>query len=82
MEQFDARGISFAIAALAAVLLMALAGGRAAWRASVRRRHQARRQDGLQYGFDACAPEGADLSLEPFRMQRMLSEGADDFRRR
>jgi hypothetical protein len=81
MGQLDAGGIGIAVAALAAMVMVA-AGGRAAWRAWTRRRRAARRQAGLQFAFDACAPEGGDLSLEPFRLGRLLSEGADDFLRR
>jgi hypothetical protein len=82
MGQLDASGIGIAVAALAAVVLAATAAGRAAWRAWTRRRRAALRQAGLQFAFDACAPEGGDLSLEPFRLGRLLSEGADDFIRR
>lgn len=71
-----------ALAAMAVLVVLVTAGSRAAWRAWTRRRRAALHQAGLQFAFDACAPEGGDLSLEPFRLGRLLSEGADDFVRR
>lgn len=82
MGQLDAVGIGMVVAALAAVVLAVGAAGRSAWRAWTRRRRAALRQAGMQFAFDACAPEGGDLSLEPFRLGRLLSEGADDCARR
>lgn len=82
MGQFDANGFWIAIAALAAVLLVLLAGARVGWRAWMRRRIEARRQAGMQFAFDACAPEGADLSLEPLRLRYLTGEGLEEFGRR
>jgi hypothetical protein len=82
MGQLDASEIGIAVAALAAAVLAAVAAGRAAWRAWTRHRRAALHQAGLQFAFDACAPEGGDLTLEPFRLGRLLSEGADNFGRR
>lgn len=82
MGQFGMQGIALAIVALVAVLLVSLAGARLGWRAWVRRRREAQRQAGLQFAFDACAPEGADLSLEPLRLRYLLGDGANDPGRR
>jgi hypothetical protein len=81
MAQFGAQGIGFVIAGLAGVLL-AFVGALAARRAWTRRRREAPGEAGQQHAFDACAPEGGDLSLEPFRLGRLLADGADESGRR
>jgi hypothetical protein len=64
-----------AAAGLAVLGLLAL---RAAHRATLRRRRQALQDTGLRLTFDACAPEGADLSTEPFRLARLRIEPVDE----
>jgi hypothetical protein len=44
----------------------------------MRRRRQALQDTGLRLTFDACAPEGADLSTEPFRLARLRIEPVDE----
>ena len=64
-----------AAASLAVLGLLAL---RMAHRAALRRRRQALQDAGLRLTFDACAPEGADLSTEPFRLARLRIDPVDE----
>jgi hypothetical protein len=71
-------------AALMCMTGCAMLATRAVRRARLRRRREALQDAGLRLAFDACAPEGADLSLEPFRLGRLRGEHIDggDPRRR
>jgi hypothetical protein len=70
-------------AALLCMAALATLAMRAARRARLRRQREALQDAGLRLAFDACAPEGGDLSLEPFRIGRLRADsmGADDRRR-
>jgi hypothetical protein len=79
--------LTFEIALMAAAALLCMGGvglfaSRAVRRARQRRQREALQDAGLRLAFDACAPEGADLSLQPFRLGRMRGEGLDRDARR
>jgi hypothetical protein len=71
-----------AAAALLCMAGMALIASRVLRRSRQRRQREALQDAGLRLAFDACAPEGADLSLQPFRLGRMRAEGLDGDARR
>jgi Flp pilus assembly protein TadB len=68
-----------ALLCMAGLALMALRFTR---RARLRRQREALQDAGLRLAFDACAPEGGDLSLEPFRISRLRADGIDGHERR
>jgi hypothetical protein len=73
-----------AAAVVLAVIALVLMAARALRRARMRRRRMAMQDSGLHFVFDACAPEGGDVTLEPFRLSRLGAERIDagDQRRR
>jgi hypothetical protein len=76
MSLFDVGGMALlSLVVLAGAVLVVLVT-RAARRIARRRRREALHDHGLQLAFDACAPEGGDLSLAPFHVGR-LRDGID-----
>jgi hypothetical protein len=78
---FDAALPFAAAVAFTALVLLAM---RALWRHRTRRRRATVRDTGVHLMFDACAPEGGDVTLEPFRLGHLHNErldGSDDRRR-
>jgi hypothetical protein len=84
MSQWHLSDAALPFVAAAAVTALVLLAMRALWRNRTRRRRAAVRDTGLHLMFDACAPEGGDVTLEPFGVGRLRNESLDgsDERRR
>lgn len=76
MGELNLDSLPYVLAALLAVALVLVAVRRVR-RARLRRRRVAVQDAGLKLAFDACAPEGGDVTLEPFRLGRLRSECLD-----
>lgn len=76
MGEMNVGNMPYVLAALLAVALVLVAVRRVR-RARLRRRRAAVQDAGLKLAFDACAPEGGDVTLEPFRLGRLRSESLD-----
>jgi hypothetical protein len=80
MGHLDVEAWLLVLAALGMAVLGLLAW-RTARRVRTRRRRRAVEDAGLRLSFDACAPEGGDLSLEPFRLGRLRFDPLDEHER-
>ncbi|GAB3399907.1 hypothetical protein NX774_09540 [Massilia agilis] len=76
MADLEFGSILYVLAAVLAAALVLVAVRRMR-RMQRRRRRTAVQDAGLKLAFDACAPEGGDPSLEPFRLGRLRSETLD-----
>jgi hypothetical protein len=77
MNQWHSLDLMPAAAVVLAVIAFVLLAGRALLRARMRRRRMAMQDQGLHFVFDACAPEGGDVTLEPFSLGRLRAERID-----